>query len=40
VTSIKWVDVDPKAFEIPATYTAVPMPTIGGGAQGGAIPPN
>jgi hypothetical protein len=39
VTSIKWVDVDPKAFEIPATYTAVPMPTIGGSGSG-AIPPN
>jgi hypothetical protein len=39
VTSIKWVDVDPKAFEIPSTYTAVQLPTIGG-AQGGAIPPN
>jgi hypothetical protein len=38
VTSIKWVDVDPKAFEIPSTYTAVQLPTIGG-AQGGAIPP-
>ncbi len=39
VTSVKWVDVDPKAFEIPSTYTAVQLPTIGG-AQGGAIPPN
>jgi hypothetical protein len=39
VTSIKWVDADPKAFEIPSTYTAVQLPTIGG-AQGGAIPPN
>jgi len=38
VTSIKWVDADPKAFEIPSTYTAVQLPTIGG-AQGGAIPP-
>lgn len=38
VTSVKWVDADPKAFEIPATYTAVQLPTIGG-AQGGAIPP-
>jgi hypothetical protein len=38
VTSVKWVDVDPKAFEIPSTYTAVQLPTIGG-AQGGAIPP-
>jgi hypothetical protein len=39
VTSIKWVDVDPKAFEIPATYTAVQLPTIGGTGKGGAIPP-
>jgi hypothetical protein len=38
VTSLKWVDADPKAFEIPSTYTAVQLPTIGG-AQGGAIPP-
>jgi hypothetical protein len=38
VTSIKWVDVDPKAFEIPSTYTAVQLPTIGG-AGSGAIPP-
>jgi hypothetical protein len=39
VTSFKWVDVDPKAFEIPATYTAVQLPTIGGTGKGGAIPP-
>lgn len=38
VTSIKWVDIDPKAFEIPSTYTAVQLPGIGGG-QGAAIPP-
>jgi hypothetical protein len=38
VTSVKWVDVDPKAFEIPSTYTAVQLPTIGG-AGSGAIPP-
>jgi hypothetical protein len=39
VTSLKWVNADPKAFEIPSTYTAVPLPTIGGAPQGGAIPP-
>jgi hypothetical protein len=40
VTSVKWVDADPKAFEIPATYTAVQLPTIGvPPASGGAIPP-
>jgi hypothetical protein len=38
VTSVKWVDADPKAFEIPSTYTAMQLPTIGG-AGSGAIPP-
>jgi hypothetical protein len=38
VTSVKWVDADPKVFEIPASYTAVQLPTIGG-AGSGAIPP-
>lgn len=38
VTSVKWVDADPKAFEIPSTYTAVELPTMGG-AGSGAIPP-
>jgi len=39
VTSVKWVGADPKAFEIPSTYTAVEQPTIGGSGQSGAIPP-
>jgi hypothetical protein len=38
VTSVKWVDADLKVFEIPATYTAVQPPTIGG-AGSAAIPP-
>lgn len=40
VTSLKWVDADPKMFEVPATYTAVQLPTMGGAqGDGGAIPP-
>ncbi|MGI8401088.1 MAG: hypothetical protein ACR2NS_05705 [Gemmatimonadaceae bacterium] len=39
VTSLKWIDSDPKAFEIPSSYTAVQLPTMGGSAPGGAIPP-
>jgi hypothetical protein len=41
VTSVQWVDADPKLFEIPPTYTAVTLPGMSGaqGAQGGAIPP-
>lgn len=38
VTSVQWVDANPKAFEIPSTYTPVTLPGMGG-AQGGAIPP-
>ena len=38
VTGLRWVDADPKAFEVPANYTAVQMPGMGG-ASGGAIPP-
>jgi hypothetical protein len=30
VTSIQWVTADPKVFEIPAGYTAVKLPTMGG----------
>ncbi len=30
VTSVRWVNADPKVFEIPAGYTAVQMPTMGG----------
>jgi hypothetical protein len=38
VTGLQWVDADPKAFEIPATYTAAQLPGMGG-PSGGAIPP-
>jgi hypothetical protein len=39
VTAVKWVDSDPKAFDIPATYSAAQMPGMNGAASGGAIPP-
>jgi hypothetical protein len=42
VTSVQWVDANPKLFEIPSTYTPVTLPGMAGaqgGAQGGAIPP-
>ena len=40
VTALKWVDADPKAFEIPASYSAVQLPGLGGSpSDGGAIPP-
>jgi hypothetical protein len=38
VTLLKWVDPDPKAFEVPAAYSAVQMPGTGGEGSG-AIPP-
>ena len=38
VTAIKWVPTDPKAFEVPAAYTAAPLPGMGG-SGGGSIPP-
>jgi hypothetical protein len=38
VTSIQWVAYDPKTYEIPATYTAAPLPTMGSG-KSEAIPP-
>jgi len=38
VTSVQWVDANPKLFEIPSTYTPVTLPGMTG-AQGGAIPP-
>lgn len=38
VTRVQWVDADPKAFEVPATFTAQQLPGMGG-ASGGAIPP-
>jgi hypothetical protein len=37
VTAIQWVPADPKAFEVPATYTAAPLPGMGG--SGGGAPP-
>jgi hypothetical protein len=40
VTAIKWVDADPKVFEIPSTYTALQLPGLSGSQDsGGAIPP-
>lgn len=40
VTAIHWVAADPKVFAVPATYTAAPMPGMGGsGSGGGSIPP-
>jgi hypothetical protein len=38
VTGIQWVNADPKAFEVPSTYTAVQLPGMGGSSSG-AIPP-
>ena len=38
VTSIQWVPSDPKVFEVPATYTAMPLPGMGG-SNAGSIPP-
>jgi hypothetical protein len=38
VTTIQWVASDPKAYEVPATYTAAPLPGMGG-SGGGTIPP-
>jgi hypothetical protein len=38
VTGIQWVDSDPKAFEVPANYTAQQLPGMGGSSSG-AIPP-
>jgi hypothetical protein len=40
VTSVKWVDADPKVFKIPATYTEAQLPGLGGNpADTSAIPP-
>jgi hypothetical protein len=41
VTSVQWVDANPKLFDIPSTFTPVTLPGMSGapGAQGGAIPP-
>lgn len=38
VTAIKWVDADPKAFQVPTTYTQVDLPGMGAPSSG-AIPP-
>jgi hypothetical protein len=37
VTSVQWVNANPKAFEVPASYTPLALP--GMGAREGAIPP-
>ena len=39
VTSVQWVNADPKLFEIPPTYTPLSFPSMSG-AQSGATPPN
>jgi len=38
VTAIQWVPYDAKTFEVPAAYTAAPLPTMPG-AKSEAIPP-
>ncbi|GAC1411504.1 MAG: hypothetical protein NVSMB53_07220 [Gemmatimonadaceae bacterium] len=38
VTSVQWVDANPKAFEVPSTYTPMTPPGMGG-SNSGAIPP-
>jgi hypothetical protein len=38
VTAIQWVAADPKAFEVPASYTAAPLPGLSG-TGGGSTPP-
>jgi hypothetical protein len=38
VTSVQWVDANPRLFEVPSAYTAVQLPTMPGNS-GGAIPP-
>jgi hypothetical protein len=38
VTALRWVDADPKLFEVPSNYTAVQRPGAAG-SSGGAIPP-
>ena len=39
VTSVEWVKADPKMFNVPASFTLVRLPGMGGGAGEGAIPP-
>jgi len=38
VTAIQWVAIDPKTYEVPSTYTAAQLPSMGGG-KSEAIPP-
>ena len=38
VTSIQWVPYDSRTYEVPATYTAAPLPGMGAPASG-AVPP-
>ena len=38
VTALQWVASDPKAFEVPATYTPMQLPGMGDSSRG-AIPP-
>jgi hypothetical protein len=39
VTSVQWVNADPKVFEIPANYTAGQLPSMGGGGAPTSPPP-
>lgn len=39
VTKLAWVNADPKAFEIPASYKQVELPGLAGPGAGGATPP-
>jgi hypothetical protein len=38
VTAIQWVPYDAKTYEVPSTYTAAPMPSMGGSTSG-PVPP-
>jgi len=38
VTALKWVSADPKAFEIPASYTPAEVPGMGAGGTASAPP--
>ena len=39
VTSVQWVNADPKVFEIPASYTAGSLPSMGASEPAAAPPP-
>jgi hypothetical protein len=39
VTSVQWVNADPKVFDIPASYTAGQLPSIGAPPAAGTAPP-